>query len=182
MFNTKMLSYLAAAAVISTIIILVYAAVQQGYRTAANDPQLQIARDMSHAIRQNKSPGYFMKTDSVDLDQSLSVFTTEYDLNGKAIQSTGLLNGKLPSLPQGVFDYTKEHGEDVVSWQPQRGIRMALVVESVHANGIGFIAAGRSLLEVEKREKNLLTLCAIAWGICLTILLGHFIFSRNRNN
>ncbi len=171
-------TYLVFTGLISVLILLIYAAVQQGYRTAANDPQLQIARDISFAMKQNKPPGSFMKYDTVDLNQSLSIFISVYDMNGKMLQSTGLLNGQPPSLPRGVFDYTKQHGEDLISWQPQKGVRIALVVEFV--NGVGFVAAGRSLLEVEKREKNLFTMCAIAFGICLSILLAHYIFGRLR--
>lgn len=178
MKNISIITYLTLAALITGIIMLVYATVQQNFRSSANDPQLQIARDMSESLKDNKTSAALMSGDTVDLTKSLAVFKAIFDEKGKALQCTGVLNGGIPSFPQGVFDFTRQHGEDVVTWQPQKGVRIALVVESVHANGIGFVAAGRSLLEVEKREKRHFNMCAIALVICLTILAGHYVLSR----
>ncbi len=47
------LSYLSALAIVTIVIALVYAAVQQNYRMAANDPQVQIARDAAERLQHN---------------------------------------------------------------------------------------------------------------------------------
>lgn len=71
---------------------------------------------------------------------------------GGPIAGSGTLDGKLPTLPPGVFDFTRQNGQDGITWQPQPDVRSAIVV--VHYNGLqsGFVLAGRSLREVEIRE------------------------------
>ena len=78
-------------------------------------------------------------------------------------------------MPRGVFDFTNKNQEDVLTWQPQRGVRMAMVVEAVRSPLIGFVAVGRSLQEVEKRESNLVTMVLVAWLVCVGIILLHFL-------
>jgi hypothetical protein len=97
-----------------------------------------------------------------------------YDQAGKPVAGSGELNGKLPTLPEGVFKYAKNKGEDRITWQPEKGIRSAIVVvsyNSPNAQG-GFVMAGRSLREVEKREHQLTVRVALLWIISLGILWG----------
>ena len=56
---------------------------------------------------------------------------------------------------------------------------MAMVVESVESGGIGFVAVGRSLKEVEKRVADLSTMLFIGWLACLGILLLHWLLSHS---
>jgi uncharacterized membrane protein len=81
----------------------------------------------------------------------------------------------LPQPPAGVLDFTRNNQEDVITWQPEPGVRMAMVYEKVSAAGIGFVAVGRSLKEVEIREANLVRMVAIAWIACLAVLLVHLL-------
>ena len=171
--------------VITVLCGLIYATVQQTYRSSADDPQIQIALDIKNAIENNRSLAKWMTGDSVELSQSLSVFKTLYSTSGKAIQSSGLLNGHLPQLPHGVFDFTNKHQEDRLTWQPQYGVRMATVVEAVNSPQIGFVAVGRSLREIEKRESNLTTMVVVAWLICVGTIILHFlliIFTLKKSN
>src|SRR6266536_2297586 len=55
----------------------------------------------------------------------------------------------------GIFDYVKQNGEDRLTWQPQTGIRSAIVVTQFKGTTSGFVLAGRSLREVGKREDSL---------------------------
>jgi hypothetical protein len=100
-----------------------------------------------------------------------------YNKNGEPVQSSGFLNGHLPLLPRGVFDYTNEHHEDILTWQPQHGVRMAMVVEALNPPQIGFVTVGRSLREIEKRESNLRTMIAFAWLVCFGIIVLHFLLT-----
>jgi hypothetical protein len=170
-----------AAAIITVVLLVVYASAQQGYRSAANDPQIQIARDLCNDISEGKPA--ILTGDSVDLTQSLSVFTELFDKNGKPQQSTGLLNGAFPQPPAGVFEFTNTNNEDILTWQPQANVRMAMVFEKVAAPGEGYVTAGRSLKETEVRESNLLEMIAFAWLVCMVILavhllIQHFILKR----
>jgi len=165
-----------AATIITIILLVVYASVQQTYRSSANDPQIQIARDACSNINKGK-PGLFTN-DSIDLATSLSTFTELFDKNGKSVQSTGFLNGRFPQPPAGIFEFTNAQNEDMLTWQPQADVRMAMVFEKVAAPGEGFVAVGRSLKEIEVRESNFLRMIEIAWLLCMVLLALH-LFIQN---
>lgn len=167
----KLLSILSTLAVLTVILLLVYAAVQQSYRTGANDPQLQIARDISLYLKEGKTIDHIFPVDSIDISKSPGVFAVLYDNNAAPIKSSGFLNGNIPQLPAGVFDFVKSHGEDAITWQPQPGVRMAMVIASVQSPHVAFVAVGRSLKEVEIRESNLLSMLFVGWLICVGIII-----------
>lgn len=174
MKKSLLLIHLTAAIVISAIILLVYAAVQQAHRSSANDPQIQIARDVSNALSEGKSINRLLPADTINIEKSLAVFAELFDNNGKPLQSTGLLNGKFPEPPSGVFKYANEYGEDVITWQPQTDVRMAMVFEKANNANVSYVAVGRSLKETEVRENNLLNMVRIAWIACMAVLIIHF--------
>jgi len=58
----------------------------------------------------------------------------------------------------------------VITWQPQRGIRQALVIKKTEANNLYFVAAGRSLRKVEERIGLLAQQVAFGWVSSLLIL------------
>ena len=184
MRNFNFLSHAAAALIVTILCGLIYVSVQQSHRSAANDPQLQIARDIRERLNNNRSIQGLWEGDTFEISKSLAVFKVLYNINGEPVQSTGMLNGKLPQIPKGVFDFTRKHEEDVVTWQPQHGVRMAMVVESISSPGVAFIAVGRSLEETEKRVGNLTTMLLVGWIACLGIIIFHsllFITLKNRN-
>ena len=185
MKKTIIAAHFTVLLIVTILCGLIYATVQQSHRASANDPQLQIASDIKNAIEENRPLISWMANDSIDISRSLSVVKTFYNKNGEPVQSTGFLNGQFPKMPKGVFDFTRDHQEDVLTWQPQRDVRMAMVVEAVQSPVIGFVAVGRSLGQVDKREANLATMVVVAWLVCLGILLLHFLFSyftpKNQN-
>jgi hypothetical protein len=177
MNKSNFVSHFTVLLVLTILCGLIYAAVQQSHRSGANDPQLQIALDLKNAIENNHSTARWLPDDSIEISKSLSVFTTLYNNAGEPVRSSGFLDGQLPRMPRGVFDFTKKRREDVITWQPQPGVRMAMVVESVNSPQIGFVAVGRSLSEVEKRESNLTTMVLVAWLVCSGIIVLHFLLS-----
>jgi hypothetical protein len=174
--------YLAAAAIITIFCGLVYGSVQQGYRSGANDPQIQVTADIREHLEQGRSIERFFSPDSIDLEKSLAVFSVLYDNQGKPLRSSGILNGRLPQLPSGVFAHALAQGSDWITWQPQTGVRMAMVVQATHFGNAAFVASGRSLQEVELREHRLVVMVLVAWLFCLGVLvltgIFHFFASR----
>ncbi len=166
-------AHFVAATLVTIIIGLVYATVQQGHRSVANDPQLQIARDMAHRLSENKSAAYLFPKDSIDLSRSLGLFATLYDHNGNPVYSSALLDGKLPRVPKGVLEFVKENGEDAVTWQPNGCVRMAMVVERVNSPQVAAVAVGRSLQEVEVRESNLVKMIFLALVASMGVIFIH---------
>jgi len=170
---------------ISTILALaLYAIPQQVLRQGANDPQIAMATDLAvylnqYGVTDGLSQGVLTARGGgiVDMAKSLSPFLIVYDDEGRALGSTGQLDGQTPAPPQGVFDYVRAHGEERVSWQPilgtGRGVRIAAVVERVSGNQPGFVLAGRSLREVEAREAQVEHMAGLAWtGMLALILFG----------
>lgn len=153
---------------------LVYVGVQQAYRQSANDPQIQMAEDAAAAVSGGTQAQSFVPAGTVDIGASLSPYVVFYDDAGNPTGGNGLLEGRYPSLPSGVFDYTRAMGEDRVTWQSPQGIRSAIVVVRTHDAGArqGFVMAGRSLREVERREAQIELFAFAAW---ITALVGTLI-------
>lgn len=156
---------------------LVYLTVQQSLRQGANDPQIQLAEDAASALNGGTSVDSVMPSSKVDIANSLAPFLLVYDDSGNIVASSATLNGSSPTFPAGILDYTRQKGEDRVTLQPERGVRVAAVV--LHYNN-GFVLAGRSLREVEKRESQVEELSGIAmvaiWIATLVIIsLGEII-------
>jgi hypothetical protein len=161
--------FITALAIIAMSILL-YGAVQQSFRTGANDPQIQLAEDGARALENGISAASIAPIDNpIDIAKSLAPFVIVYDENGQVISSSGKLNDTVPVPPLGVLAYAAQHGEHRVTWQPQRGVRIATVVTRFNTGTVrGFVLAGRSLYEVEKRE-NALSF-AVMTGAMATLL------------
>ncbi len=155
---------------------LIYLSVQQAYRMGANDPQIQIAEDGASALAAAEDPRQALQSivpsGEVDIAQSLAPYVIVFDANGKALASNAVLRGEIPSLPEGVFDYTRQHGEDRISYQPEPGVRSAAVIVSVNGGRDGYVLAGRSLREVEKRVDQLIPITALFWAAAMAASLG----------
>jgi len=175
MKHSSLLAHFAAAIIITGIILLIYASVQQSHRATANDPQLQLARDLSTALSEGRAISNLLPPDTINIAQSLAVFAETFDHQGNPLRSTGFLHGQLPQPPAGVLDFTRDNQENVITWQPQSNVRMAMVYEKVNSPAVGFVAVGRSLKEVEVREANLVDMVSITWIACIVVLLMHLL-------
>lgn len=164
----KSLQHFSTMILLTVIMCLVYAGIQQNYRSNANDPQIQIAHELRDRLQQGK-PLIF--DDTVTLERSLSVFKESFDAKGNPVQSTGFIYGRMPQLPKGVFEYAKAYGENRITWQPRGGIRMAAVIVAVNASPMAYLAVGRSLKEVEERISGLARMVFISWLLCISVVL-----------
>lgn len=113
-----------------------------------------------------------MPTGEVDIARSLAPYLMVFDPNGNVQASNAVLHGQVPNLPKGVFDYTRQHGEDRISYQPEPGVRSAVVVVAVNGGRDGFVLAGRSLREVEKRVDQLTLTTGLLWALAMAASLG----------
>ena len=161
--------WLPLAVVIVLLCGLVYLTVQQSLRMGANDPQIQMAEDAATSLAAGGAPVSNLPITQLDISTSLAPFLVVYSDQGKPLASSGLLNGAAPLLPTGIFDYTRQKGEDRVSWQPESGVRVAAVVVAYGGSHPGFVLAGRSLREVEIREGQIEQIIGI---VMLVTLVG----------
>jgi hypothetical protein len=164
--------FLPFALTITLLCGIIYIVAQQSYRMSANDPQIQLAEDIATQIATGISPQYFIPNVKIDISKSLGTFIMAYDKTGNLIGESAVLNGKTIKLPQGVLTDTKRKTETRFTWQPQKGVRSAVVVAYYKGNQEGFIAIGRSLREVEKREDNLAKMVFLGWIITEFSILG----------
>jgi hypothetical protein len=141
---------LAALTVLLTGVI--YVATQQSYRSGANDPQIQMATDAVNALEGGASPQDLVAANKIDIAESLAPYLAIYDVSHQLVATSATLHGAPLAPPSGVFDNAQADGVNVLTWQPEVGVRSAIVVKSYSG---GFVLAGRSLQNVEERETSL---------------------------
>ena len=146
----------------------IYGTVQQSYRSDANDPQTAIARDAVTRLDGGTDPKVVAAGQPVDLASSLDTHITVYDTAGHSLASTATLNGTTPVIDKGVLDSARSTGQDIVTWEPSSGVRVAAV--ALPWSG-GTVVVGRSLQLVEQREDKLFVLCAALGGAAFAVLI-----------
>ena len=159
---------------------LVYLTAQQSLRQGANDPQIQMAEDAASNLNAGENVESIVPSAKVDIANSLAPFLIVFDDSGKVVASSATLHGSVPAYPSGVLDYARQKGQVRVTWQPEKGVRMATVV--LHYLN-GFVLAGRSLREAEIRDTNMMQISGAAmlviWVVTLIIVaLGEWIGSK----
>jgi hypothetical protein len=164
----KLLPWMIALAAVTMIFATFEIVVQQSLRIGANDPQIQLAEDAASALNGNASPRSLV-AGKVNLEKSLAPFVIIYDKAGQPVAGNGYLGNQLPVVPPGVLSAARGHDYSFVTWQPEDGVRLASV--SVAANNY-YVVSGRSLKEVEKREKQTLELSTLGWACTVVIILA----------
>lgn len=147
----------------SSLCILLFVAIQQNFRQNANDPQIQIARDNAQALLNGKNPQDVVGQSQVELSKSLATFIIIFDDALNPVASQAVLEGRIPTPPKGVFDYTRVHKEERVTWEPKQDVRIAAVLERYEGSKPGFILVGRSIQEIEQRVSDLGGKLIIGW-------------------
>ncbi len=187
--TTKALYIWLMISIVSTLTCgLVFISVQQSLRQGANDPQIQMAQDIAAKLSAGATVESVVPKESVDIEKSLAPFVTVADENGQTVASSAMLDAVVPKVPSGVFDYVASHGEDRVTWQPRAGVRQAIVVTSYDSGSSkGFVVAGRSLKEVEKRtnqawQESVAAWCAVVGVSLIMLLIGAAVLQRNKSH
>ena len=163
----------AVVAIITVLFGSMYAVGQQSLRLSANDPQLQLADDAAAALKAGKSPDEVV-SGQVDIATSLAPFVIIYTDEGKVVTGSGFLDGVVPTVPYGVLTHALPGADNIITWQPRPGVRVASVSASA---GDYYVLSGRSLREVEHRADTLFLIAAPGWLVCIAILLGYMVAS-----
>jgi len=149
---------------ISTVIAMaIYVIPLQVLRLGTDDPQVELAGNLTWQIEQGIAPADAVPNGTVEMARSLSPFVAAYDEQGRPLASQARLNGQTPTLPPGILDFVRQHGEDRFTWKPSQGIRIAAVVQRVDGSHPGFVLAGRSMREEAARQGLLKQLAGLAW-------------------
>ena len=166
----------------------IFCTAQQIDRQNANDPQVALSLELANRLDvladlgddeaakievlgpkmiDELTPTY------VEISTSLLPYLAIFDDQGNLISSNATLKGEVFHLPSGVFDYTRSHAIDKVTWQPEPAVRQAIVVRRFQGQTTaGFVLAGRSLNEVETRISMLMENVAIGWVAMMVVSFG----------
>jgi len=140
---------------------LTYGVAQQALRQSANDPQIAMAEDAAIQLEDGDSAAQVVGPLRVAMERSLSPYLMVFDADGAVLASGAQLRGSTPALPSGVFTAARQGGQNRITWQPEPGVRHAIVVAPVNGGTGGYVLAGRSLREVEKRTDGILTITLV---------------------
>ena len=153
----------------SFLFLVIYCVAQQNIRMGANDPQIQIAEDTALSFSKNEEPVFIKnnrdKNDKdiiSDMRKSLSPFIILYDKDFKLILSSTRLDEKVVEIPKGVLENAKKRGETRITWEPETGVRNAIVVVYFKDVKEGYLIAGRSLREAEYRISQLTSIILLS--------------------
>jgi hypothetical protein len=167
MLRKIFLRWLQLATVATALSLIVYVVAQQIGRHAANDPQIQMARDAALLLEGGQTPESVLPVAHVDMSRSLAPFVIVLDDTGKVLARSATLRGAPRAVPQGVLTNVRDHGEERVTWQPEPGVRIASVIERYGGSPGGFVIAGRSLQETEERVVQFQRLILLGWALTL---------------
>lgn len=169
--NTLISSWVVIAAILTTLIGLVYVGVQQTYRQSANDPQIEITEEIAAAIGSGAPADQLIPTaGGTDIKTSLSAFAMIFDQDGKVLGSSAKLNDSDPVPPKAVFDTAKAQGRSLITWEPEKGTRIATVITTAQSGDkTVFVLAGKNMREVEKRIAALTYASITAWVVSLLL-------------
>ena len=162
--------------VIGIMFVTLYVTAQQVLRTNANWPQIQIAEDVAAQLNNNNLTPQSLIGNSVDMSKSLASFTSIYDVTGRTVTGSGYLDGQVAVPPKGILTSAEGQPYNAVTWQPKSGVRIAAVV--VKAKNY-YVLSGRSLVEVEKNEGQILTITLVG-GLLSLVIVGGIVWLKLR--
>lgn len=156
-----------AGAVITTIVFAtMYLALQHIGRQAVNDAPAAAAAAQIQQI--GSDPGLGPR---LELTKDSGIFLMVIGEDNKAISTTVTLRGKVPTLPVGVLDTTRATGTDVVTWQPEPGLRMAVVTRQAAGK---VVVAGQSLTPFENTDKWTQLILTAGWLTSMLVLAAAY--------
>lgn len=170
----------------------VFAVAQYTLRQGANDPQIQLARDLRNSLHDGASAESFQQNvNPVDIKNSLSPFTMIFSEDHTVIASTGRLDNQTLQVPTGVLEYTLNKkdstgtgAEHLVTLQPEKGVRLAAVFKVVELTTPGakplIVMSARNLSLVESRINHIQWFSAGVWLVGLFAIATYSVLSQRQ--
>lgn len=154
---------------------------QQIVRIGANESVVQLAEDLARRISQDTTLPQEFPPQKIEFSKSLATFLYLFDANKALVGTTASLNNGTAIIPTGVLQKAHDKGENRVTWQPSKGVRIALVATYFKGKSEGYIAVGRNLREAERLIDTLFTLAGIGWAttLLLTFITGFAVRRMN---
>jgi hypothetical protein len=177
--NPQVRLWLAIVGVATLVLGAAYAMAQQSTRMSADDLPLTTSQVAKQELQNGSNAKDVVPTLKTDLRYDSTVFMIITDNSQHVVASSANLDGQIPLPPLGVFDYTNSHGNDVFTWEPSTGVRLATRVTMYGKSpNDGYIITGQSLKPFEDRISTYTWISLIAWLAViawsyLLILLPH---------
>ena len=172
-----LVSFLPFATAIVLTFGMMYVGIQQLNRSIVNDQLVQVAEEGARDL--SAQPNFQPQQPAIqfEMGKMLSPFVILFNAKGQTVYSEVVLNGKVPSIPQGVLETAKSKGENRLTWEPAAGVRAATVVTYYKGKGAeGYVLSGRSLREPETRIDNLTKMFAVGLLATLVLTFGAYTF------
>ncbi|HEY8753582.1 MAG TPA: hypothetical protein VIM40_08050 [Arthrobacter sp.] len=144
-----------------------YVAFQQSGRMAANTAPAAAADAEVQLLGSTPAPSD-PALPRAELTPDTGVFVIVYGPDNNPETGTAVLHGALPTVPSGVLDAARSTGSDVVTWQPEPGLRMAIVARSSEEGKV--VVAGQSLTPIEATNGRILVYLGLGWLGCALVL------------
>lgn len=155
----------------------IYVVARQVVRLGGNSPQIQISEDVANNLNLGINIDSYIAHGIVDISKSLDTFVVVYNNDNANIFSSGNLHGQPIVVPDGVLNYAKENGQNRVTWQPEKGVRIATVVTRYNN---GTVLVGRSLREIEKNIDMVRKLVGLGYILGLVSTLGWLVIIKKK--
>ncbi|MCU1500120.1 MAG: hypothetical protein JWM47_4073, partial [Acidimicrobiales bacterium] len=162
----RVTGWLTAAIIITLIFGSSYTALQQLGRRSANAAPAAAAAAKAQLIGSET-----LMAPWTELTPESGVFVIVYGSDDKPESGTVTLHGSIPVLPAGVLQAARDSGSDAVTWQPEPGLRMAVVARPAAGK---VVVAGQSLTPYEDRDRMVLTVLAAGWLGSLGVLTAGY--------
>lgn len=174
MTNRSTAAWIALGSLATVVAVGLFVALQQHLRSDANHPQMEMARAAASRLSSGASPTSVVPPTQVDIGRSPDSYVIVVDAQHRVLASSAELAGDAVVPPGGVFDFVRDHGEDVITWQPAAGVRSAIVVEAFQG---GYVVVGRSLADTEAAESRLPAIVLACWAAALAAIAGAAVLS-----
>ena len=167
----------------SFALVTVSVVYQQVLRRGADQLPLKLVAYTSDRLAHGADPARFIggphrEISSRDFLDSNQFIVVLFNQAGEPIVGNATLHGALPQPPLGVFRHAGQHGLYKVTWQPSRGIRVALSIQPLPDGN--FIVAGQSLIPSETREAASNKVLRWIWLTMLAAATALVLLTRTR--
>lgn len=151
-------NWLRVVGVGTIVLIASYLLIQQSTRLAADDLPLATAQTAVHRLESGAKPNQVVPDTLTDLNTDSTVFVAVTDKEYKVLASSIKLDGSAPLPP--VDTFANSHKSYSFTWEPESGARLATQILPYSG---GFVVAGQSLSQVEKRIEIYGWIVLAAW-------------------
>lgn len=156
--------WLAIVGAATIIIMASYVFAYQSARSAANELPRIISSAVERQLKSGAAPADTVPPSDTNLRDLSNGFVIITDEKAQILTTSAKLDGKPAMPPTSSFVLAKKHGQNELTWQPTKGLRLATLIKPYENGDVKlFIVSGQSLAETEKRLSSFIAVAILAW-------------------